>query len=486
MSRGLASAVPPTLLALALALFAPAQAMLIAPGASSTRPTVAQQITWVYANQTSLSSAASFLTLAGFVEVQPLKQKKECRLFHTAPAHYLGVCNSRPAPQCSSPEGAGAPPVTLTLVVPTRADVDAWHSHLAAAGSRIQLTDAHHSSTFDVYAFNYYDTDKVTGLGCYRFEVQSFEDPGWPAPECKPIEAAHASLSVAPIASAPAWTTVTMYDVLPASCRASVGNNDLGNPAGDAFFNIKDRMLPVACAACTAAGTCHHDPATFDCDNPESSGDLVVRKLTVEVSSLDDEHYELCNVKPNTCDYSCDVYHPPSGVGRTAVCGGCFMAPHPLKFLHRNNAWDFWNFNTAALLGDTGGGKWYSLPKADEGRLWRNATIVKTIHADCQAKALDDLIEARGRTCFAGCPQPTNASSACWTECFFATVLGDGHNTSITPAGGVNASDIVDAWLKGFDDPASGGCAPCPPTGPCPSGIAGNGPAWRRPAPRAA
>ena len=184
-------------------------------------------------------------------------------------------------------------------------------------------------------------------------------------------------------------------------------------------------------------------------------------------------------------DYSCNVYHPPSSVGRTAVCGGCLMAPHPMKFLHRNNAWDFWNFNTAALLGDTGGGKWYSLPKADEGRLWRNAIIVKTIHADCQAKALDDLIEARGRTCFAGCPQPTNASSACWTECFFATVLGDGHNTSITPAGGVNASDIVDAWLKGFDDPASGGCAPCPPTGPCPSGIAGNGPAWRRPAPRA-
>ena len=69
-------------------------------------------------------------------------------------------------------------------VVPTRADVDSWHTHLAAAGSRIQLTDAHHSSTFDVYAFNYYDTDKVTGLGCYRFEVQSFDDPEWPEPGC--------------------------------------------------------------------------------------------------------------------------------------------------------------------------------------------------------------------------------------------------------------------------------------------------------------
>ena len=104
-----------------------------------------------------------------------------------------------------------------------------------------------------------------------------------------------------------------------------------------------------------------------------------------------------------------------------------------------------------------------SFPTTSDARL-------KTIHADCQAKALDDLIETRGRTCFAGCPQPTNASSACWTECFFATVLGDGHNTSITPAGGVNASDIVEAWLKGFDDPASGGCAPCPPNSSSPSG----------------
>ena len=85
--------------------------------AASARPTVAQQITWVYANETSLSSAATFLTLASFVEIQPLKQKDECRLFHTAPAHYLGVCNSRPAPQCDSPEAVSYTHLTLPTIL---------------------------------------------------------------------------------------------------------------------------------------------------------------------------------------------------------------------------------------------------------------------------------------------------------------------------------------------------------------------------------
>ena len=28
--------------------------------------------------------------------------------------------------------------------------------------------------------FNFYDLDVDEGLGCYRFEVQSFDDPSWP------------------------------------------------------------------------------------------------------------------------------------------------------------------------------------------------------------------------------------------------------------------------------------------------------------------
>ena len=70
-----------------------------------------------------------------------------------------------------------------------------------------------------------------------------------------------------------------------------------------------------------------------------------------------------------------------AGVGREAVCGGdkttCDMAPIPTWW--QGEAWDYWNYNTAALFGNTGVGEWYSLLSEDEGTYWRNATIVNII-----------------------------------------------------------------------------------------------------------
>ena len=89
------------------------------------------------------------------------------------------------------------------------------------------------------------------------------------------------------------WAKMTFYDVLPEVCRADVADKDVGDPAGDAFFNVKDKYLPVACAACAAdPAKCRLDPASFDCKNPESTGNLVVRKLEVEVLALDDKGYK--------------------------------------------------------------------------------------------------------------------------------------------------------------------------------------------------
>ena len=39
-----------------------------------------------------------------------------------------------------------------------------------------------------------------------------------------------ATLLLAAPPAAAAWTTVTMYDVLPADCRADVGDKNLGDP----------------------------------------------------------------------------------------------------------------------------------------------------------------------------------------------------------------------------------------------------------------
>ena len=79
---------------------------------------------------------------------------------------------------------------------------------------------------------------------------------------------------------------MTLYDVLPAGCRANVTNKNVGNVPGDAYFMLKDKYLPLACAQCKNDPFCKRDPASFDCSNPESVGKLVVRQITVEVGGV--------------------------------------------------------------------------------------------------------------------------------------------------------------------------------------------------------
>lgn len=91
---------------------------------------------------------------------------------------FLGLCNNGRAPPTDLNEAA----VTVTLVMTSSDGVDAWHSLLSAAPTgSVNLTKPEYSKEFDVYAFNFYDTDPQ-GLGNYRFEVQVFDDPDWPSP----------------------------------------------------------------------------------------------------------------------------------------------------------------------------------------------------------------------------------------------------------------------------------------------------------------
>ena len=107
-----------------------------------------------------------------------------CRIFHAAPEHYLGVCDSRAAPSV-------VPPVTYTLVVPSNEAVNEWHEFLLSKNQpdtplSVNVTAPGESSTFECYAFNFYDPNVATGLGLYRFEVQTFLSD-WPAPVCDEI-----------------------------------------------------------------------------------------------------------------------------------------------------------------------------------------------------------------------------------------------------------------------------------------------------------
>jgi hypothetical protein len=116
----------------------------------------AQQVTWLYSP--SLSRGAAFLGALGLAEVNGTRQAGLCRIFHTddKASSFLGVCDTRPAPICpNGPEGAGAPPITYTLVVRTRADVNSWHKRLVAVGGDVVRTTLPEASArFAVYSFN--------------------------------------------------------------------------------------------------------------------------------------------------------------------------------------------------------------------------------------------------------------------------------------------------------------------------------------------
>ena len=100
---------------------------------AGARPLISSQITWLYSN--SLDAGARFARdVCGFEEVVGLQQASMCRIFAAAPAQYLGVCDTRPAATCpNGPEGELAPPVTFTLVVATRDDVDTWRAFVQPA-----------------------------------------------------------------------------------------------------------------------------------------------------------------------------------------------------------------------------------------------------------------------------------------------------------------------------------------------------------------
>lgn len=243
------------------------------------------------------------------------------------------------------------------------------------------------------------------------------------------------------------------------------------------------RYLPVACLECERHPLRCRTPARLDCSNPESSGNLVVRQLEVEVLRFG--KYALCDVwdrRGLPCNYTCfrpSLDPDAHGVGAERVCGqgllpgrkeDCQMAPRPVPVL-ADAQWDYWNWNLAARLGDAAGGMWYSLLSKDKGRFWREARVVKAVNARCHARRVDMAVAKSGSGCFSGCPLPANRSSECWIGCFFDTVLGPGSGSRLKPKGAQDGAmplaQLARAWLAGFDDPDNGGCAACPSDGSC-------------------
>jgi len=128
----------------------------------TTPPSIAQHVTFVYV--ADLERSASFY--AGALGLKLTLDQGPCRIYRVTRDAFIGTCTRADAPR---PDG-----VIMTLVVPTREDVDAWAEHLTRLGVALEKPPTYHE-TYDIYHVFIRDPDG------YLVEVQVFEDPTWPA-----------------------------------------------------------------------------------------------------------------------------------------------------------------------------------------------------------------------------------------------------------------------------------------------------------------
>lgn len=258
---------------------------------------------------------------------------------------------------------------------------------------------------------------------------------------------------------------VTLYhEGPPAGEKLKLVNQDTGDVRGDAYFVLRGLMLPVECKSKSTF-------AHFDCDNPEQNSTRNVVSQNIVTVDTRYGRYGSCNQDPDTGKYKCFCGWPHkrcgAQVGRTDVASR--EARYPLP--PRAEAWMYWRDNLATKVG----GDWYSThdvgqctddateatTDATDACTWRLTSTVRTIVAQCLETRVAQAVVAYNTSCFAACPQPHNASSACVVDCYFATLLGPrGGSHRITPSEGLPVHLIQDAWTKAFAsaDPARGGC----------------------------
>lgn len=122
---------------------------------------VTQQLTFIYT--TDLPAASAFLRDTLGLELA-LNQYDLCHIYRVAGESYLGVCRNRPPPE--------NPGVTYSFVVE---DVDATYALWKGRGVEFEAPPEY-SEKFKVYSCFF------RGIENYRFEIQAFRDPAWPAP----------------------------------------------------------------------------------------------------------------------------------------------------------------------------------------------------------------------------------------------------------------------------------------------------------------
>lgn len=120
------------------------------------------QVTWVYTDDLP-GTARFYAEVLGF---EMVLDQGLCRIFRAAPHAFVGVCKVRPG-RWVEPKG-----VVVTFVLPTQADVEAWHAKIVAKGAKPE-SPPFRSEAFNVHTFFVLDPNG------YRLEFQAFLDPAW-------------------------------------------------------------------------------------------------------------------------------------------------------------------------------------------------------------------------------------------------------------------------------------------------------------------
>ena len=125
----------------------------------TTRPSISQQVTFIYTRD--LATSSGFLRDKLGLRLA-LNQNDLCHIYEVAPNAFLGVCVNREPPV--------EPGLTYSFVTP---DVDAMYRTLTSRGVEFEAPPAL-SERFNVYSCFF------RGIESYRFEIQEFRDPTWP------------------------------------------------------------------------------------------------------------------------------------------------------------------------------------------------------------------------------------------------------------------------------------------------------------------
>jgi hypothetical protein len=92
-----------------------------------------------------------------------------------------------------------------------------------------------------------------------------------------------------------------------------------------------------------------------------------------------------------------------------------------------------------------------------DGRcFWREVELKRNVNATCVRNTFLAALQKNDNSCHKACPQPSNMSSTCWTNCLLSAITGN-KSKGVKP---LTHKGLLKPFMRAFDsdDAAKGGC----------------------------